>query len=79
MHRKVFAMTMLVDHMTKKAFKQDALSNPDALRIVDPSIFAPFNGTLTEALSRDPFITVTNSKRKWFARVVARNGKIKVD
>jgi len=71
-------MTCIVDYPTKKSFREALAVQGPALRIEDPSIFAPYYGAIAAHpdIAAGRAITVTNHpKRSWFAAV---NGAMKV-
>lgn len=72
-------MTCIANYKTKKAFKE-AVANGRVV-IEDPSIFAPFYGTLASYMETHSLCTVTNHpKRSWYASVTMDGaGRIKVD
>lgn len=74
-------MTCIVDMASKKALKEFFAENPSGdLVLRDPSIFAPFFGSLRDYLAENRDCVVTNHpKRSFFARVeLKQDGRIKV-
>ena len=74
-------MTHLVQgYTTKKEFVKAVKSAPDAVELIDPSIFAPRSGSVKELLDSKPseMLFVTNERRSWFANIKLSASGIKV-
>lgn len=62
-------MTCTVNYATKKAFREAVIAKQGLIELTDPSISAPFSGSLREYLQGNKVCYVTNHPRSWFANV----------
>lgn len=74
-------MTHLVQGFaTKKDFIKAVKTQPEKVKLIDPSIFAPRSGSVKELLDSKPddMLFVTNERRSWFANIKLSASGIKV-
>lgn len=73
-------MTCIVKGIVTKKQLKEIIATGNTVTIEDPSIVAPFRGTLDEYMrtNRECFLT-NHPTRSWFAHVFWKNGDLRVE